>query len=97
MFLSHHTMKRILVLGGGFAGVECCLQLESYFKNNPDVEIVLVGEDNFVLFTPMLPQVASGTIETRHIVTPIRTLIKKTKFYEDKIKTIDPQQKIVLI
>jgi len=95
MFLSHHTMKRILVLGGGFAGVECCLQLESYFKNNPDVEIVLVGEDNFVLFTPMLPQVASGTIETRHIVTPIRTLIKKTKFYEDKIKTIDPQQKIV--
>ncbi|MBT4326945.1 MAG: FAD-dependent oxidoreductase, partial [Candidatus Nitrosopelagicus sp.] len=88
-------MTRILILGGGFAGTECCLQLESYFQNDSDVEIVLVSEDNFVLFTPMLPQVASGTIETRHIVTPIRTLIKKTKFYEDKIKTIDPQQKIV--
>tara|TARA_B100000029_G_scaffold43961_1_gene40647 strand:+ start:614 stop:2002 length:1389 start_codon:yes stop_codon:yes gene_type:complete len=89
------SMKRILVLGGGFAGVECCLKLESYFKNNPEIEITMVSEDNFILFTPMLPQVASGTIETRHIVTPIRTLIKKTKFYEDKIKTIDPQQKIV--
>ena len=61
------TMKRILILGGGFAGVECCLDLESYFKNNKDVEITLVSEDNFLLFTPMLPQVASGTIETRLI------------------------------
>ena len=74
-------VKRILILGGGFAGIECCLKLESYFQNNSEIEITLVSEDNFILFTPMLPQVASGTIETRHIVTPIRTLIKKTKFY----------------
>ena len=69
--------KRILVVGGGFAGVECILKLESYFWNNHNFEITLVSEDNFLLFTPMLPQVAAGTIETRHIVTPIRTLIKK--------------------
>ena len=56
-----------------------------------------VSEDNFLLFTPMLPQVASGTIETRHIVTPIRTLIKKTKFYEAKIKNIDPHGNIVTL
>ena len=80
--------KRILILGGGFAGVECTLKLESYFRNNPNIEITLVSEDNFLLFTPMLPQVASGTIETRHIVTPIRTLIKKTKFYEAKLSLI---------
>ena len=46
------SMKRILVLGGGFAGVECCLKLESYFKNNPEIEITMVSEDNFILFTP---------------------------------------------
>ena len=90
-------MKRILILGGGFAGIECCLKLESYFKNNSEIEITLVSEDNFILFTPMLPQVASGTIETRHIVTPIRTLIKKTKFYEGKIKYIDPHGKSVAL
>ena len=38
----------------------------------------------------MLPQVASGMIETRHIVFPIRTICKKTKFYEGRIKNIDP-------
>ena len=90
-------MKRILILGGGFAGVECCLDLESYFKNDKDVEITLVSEDNFLLFTPMLPQVASGTIETRHIVTAIRTLIDKTRFFEAKIKNIDPYGKTVTL
>ena len=89
--------KRILVVGGGFAGVECILKLESYFGNNHNFEITLVSEDNFLLFTPMLPQVAAGTIETRHIVTPIRTLIKETKFYEARIKNIDPHGKIVTL
>jgi NADH dehydrogenase len=69
--------KRILILGGGFAGVECMRKLESHFMNDNDIEIVLVSEDNFLLFTPMLPQVASGMIETRHVVIPIRTLCKK--------------------
>ena len=82
--------KRILILGGGFAGVGCMRNLESYFMHDDEIEIVLVSEDNFLLFTPMLPQVASGMIETRHIVIPIRTLCKKTKFYEAQIKNIDP-------
>jgi len=82
--------KKIVILGGGFAGVECTRQLESKFGNDPDIELVMVSEDNFLLFTPMLPQVASGMIETRHIVLPIRTICKKTKFYEGRIKNIDP-------
>jgi len=57
----------------------------------------MIGEDNFLLFTPMLPQVASGMIETRHIVFPIRTICKKTKFYEGRIKNIDPYGKLVTI
>ena len=89
--------KRILVLGGGFAGIECVRKLESYFSNERDVEITLVSGDNFFLFTPMLPQVASGTIETRHIVIPVRTLLKKTKFYEAEVKDIDPHGKTVTL
>ena len=86
-----------MILGGGFAGVECARQLESKFGNDPEIELVMVSEDNFLLFTPMLPQVASGMIETRHIVLPIRTICKKTKFYESRIKNIDPYGKIVTL
>jgi NADH dehydrogenase len=45
----------------------------------------------------MLPQVASGTIETRHIVIPIRTLLKRAKFYEAAVKDIDPYGKTVTL
>ena len=87
--------KKIVVLGGGYGGVECTRKLEEYFERNEDVEIVLINEENFLLFTPMLHQVAAGMLATRDIVMPIRTIIKKTKFYEGRIKNIDPYGKIV--
>ena len=89
--------RKIVVLGGGFAGVECTRNLEVLFADEAEIEIVMVSEDNFLLFTPMLPQVASGMIETRHIVMPIRTICKKTKFYEGRIKNIDPYGKLVTL
>lgn len=91
------THKRILVLGGGFAGIECTKKLESYFESDTQVELTLVSEDNFLLFTPMLPQVASGMIETRHIIIPIRTICKKAAFYEGRVKNIDPYGKRVTL
>jgi NADH dehydrogenase len=89
--------KKIVILGGGFAGVECARQLESHFGNDSQIELVLVSEDNFLLFTPMLPQVASGMIETRHIVMPIRAICHKTKFYEGRVKNVDPFGKLVIL
>ena len=89
--------KKILVLGGGFAGVECVRKLESYFPKEEEIQITMVSEDNFFLFTPMLPQVASGTIETRHIVIPVRTLLKRAKFYEAEVRNIDPYGKTVTL
>ena len=89
--------KKIVILGSGFAAVECARQLEAEFGKDPGIELVMIGEDNFLLFTPMLPQVASGMIETRHIVFPIRTICKKTRFYEGRIKNIDPYGKLVTI
>ena len=89
--------KRIIILGGGFAGVKCTRQLESHFRNDPDIEIVLINEDNFLLFTPLLPQVASGMIETRHVITSIRTITEKAKFYEGRVKNIDQHGKIVTL
>jgi NADH dehydrogenase len=87
--------KKIVILGGGYGGVECTRKLEEYFRNDDDVEIVLISEDNFLLFTPMLPQVAAGMLATRHIVMPIRTIINKTTFYEGRVKNIDPYGKVV--
>lgn len=82
--------KKIIILGGGFAGVECAKHLQKKLSRNSGIEIILVSEDNFLLFTPMLPQVASGTVQTRNIVIPIRTIIKRVTFYEGRVRDIDP-------
>ena len=89
--------KKIIILGGGFAGVQCAKKLESYFGKDSQIELVMVSEKNYMLFTPMLPQIASGMIEPRHIVSPIRNICKKTKFYEGKIKNIDPYGKLITL
>jgi len=72
-----------------------CQTIRIRVWNNSEIELVMISEDNFLLFTPMLPQVASGMIETRHIVLPIRTICQKTKFYEGRIKNIDPFGKLI--
>ena len=89
--------KRILVLGGGFAGVDCTRKLESYFQSNYEIEITLVSDDNFLLFTPMLPQVVAGTITPRHIVMSLRALCKKARIYESVVRDIDPIQQYVTL
>jgi NADH dehydrogenase len=69
--------QRILVLGGGFAGVETVRALEKRLGGRQDVEIWLVNQDNFMLFTPLLPEVCSGVLEPRHVVSPLRGMVKR--------------------
>jgi hypothetical protein len=57
--------KRILILGGGFGGVQVLREVQKEFQNDVSIDITLVSKDNFFLFTPMLPEVSSGMIETR--------------------------------
>jgi NADH:quinone reductase (non-electrogenic) len=90
-------LKRILILGGGFGGIEVLRQLQKAFQDDVSIDITLVSRDNFFLFTPMLPEVASGMIETRHILTPIRAFCKRAKFYEAIVESIDLNNKHVVI
>ncbi|MGA7369100.1 MAG: NAD(P)/FAD-dependent oxidoreductase [Nitrososphaeraceae archaeon] len=88
---------RILILGGGFAGIEVLNRLQRAFQDDVRVDITLISRDNFFLFTPMLPEVSSGSIETRHIVTPIRTFCKRARFIEADVESINLKHKRVTI
>src|SRR6185437_15311493 len=89
--------NHILILGGGFAGIGVLKKLQNEFYTNKNIEITLVDKDNFILFSPMLPEIVSGMIEKRHIVTPIRAFCKKAKFYEANVQNIDLENKKVEI
>src|SRR5215510_8362515 len=60
-----HGPQRIVILGGGFAGVHAALRLEKTLARDPDIEIVLVSRENFLLFTPMLHEVVTGELAPR--------------------------------
>ena len=95
---SSHANKHLVILGSGFGGIEVLKDVQQKFKNDKNVDITLVSRDNFLLFTPMLPEVTSGMIETRHIVTPVRLFCKeKAKFCEANVKSIDLDKKEVII
>ena len=86
----------IIILGSGFAAIEVLKKLQKKYKNNSNVDIKIISRDNFLLFTPMLPEVFSGMIEPRHIVTPVRSFSnKKGKFYQrDMFKILILKRKL---
>lgn len=94
---NNNNKRHILILGGGFAGVEVLKNLQKKYNDDNKTEITLVSQNNFLLFTPMLPEIVSGTIESRHIVTPIRSFCKSAKFYEAEVKAVELDKKQVVI
>lgn len=89
------TRPRVLILGGGFAGVYAALELEKRLGSRNDFEIVLVSKENYFVFQPILPEVISGTIGLTDVVSPLRRLLKKTEIQVRQIESIDLERKVV--
>ena len=88
-------VKRILILGGGFAGMKTAESLEHEFQHDRSVGIILISETNSLLFTPMLAEVAGSSLEPSHISTPLRSSLPRTNFIRATVETIDLEKRIV--
>jgi NADH dehydrogenase len=86
---------RIVIIGGGFAGTAIALRLERTFRRERSVEITLIDSENYFTFTPLLPEVPSGSIQPKHIVFPLRALLKRTVVRQAEVKAIDIEQRTV--
>ena len=89
--------KRIVILGGGFGGVYAAMQLEKLLARDPAIEICLVSQDNFFLFTPMLHEVAASDLDITNIVNPLRKLLSKAEVLVGDVNQIDLPNKRVSI
>lgn len=88
---------RVLVLGGGFGGVYAALHLERQFGADAAVDITLVSRDNFFLYTPMLHEVASCDVDITHIVSPLRTLLRRTDVFVGDVEAVDLERRVVRV
>jgi NADH:ubiquinone reductase (H+-translocating) len=83
----------VLILGGGFAGVYTAAALEGLLGD--DVGVTLINRDNFFLVTPLLFEAASGVLEPRHAVMPIRRMFRSVGFMQGMVRSIDLPRAVV--
>ncbi|MGH2442897.1 MAG: NAD(P)/FAD-dependent oxidoreductase [Chloroflexota bacterium] len=89
--------KTVVVLGAGFAGVAVFQELRRLFTAE-ECEIVVIDENNFSLYTPMLTEAAGGEVDAADIVAPIRALTGVDVRYEQaKVQAIDVEHGLVTV
>lgn len=81
----------VIIAGGGFAGMAVARRLEDRAR------VTVVSDQNFQLFTPMLAEVASGDLDPRHIITPIRQLAPQARVVSGEVESIDPWSRTVKV
>lgn len=80
-------MKRVLIVGGGFAGMYAAMEMKRLADAGH--RITLVSAENFMQYQPFLPEVASGTIDPRAVVVPLRSVLKHVNVVVGEVTTID--------
>jgi NADH:ubiquinone reductase (H+-translocating) len=91
--LTNMNKIKIVIAGGGFAGLAAATYLDKRLAAQPDVEVVLINRENFILFTPMLHEVASGDLNPTDIVNPLRRILRHVKIVQADLKAIDPSER----
>jgi NADH dehydrogenase len=88
---------RIVILGGGFGGVSAAHRLGDLFSRNRNIDVTLVSKSNYLLFTPMLAEVASSGLEPQHISAAVRAALPRARFRRAEIEQIDTTARVVRI
>ena len=84
----------VVIAGGGFAGAAAARELEKLMPKQ-SARLILVNDVNFLLYTPFLPEAAAGTLEPRHVVTPLRDMLRRTNLRLGAVTAHDPQARTV--
>src|SRR6201992_2470750 len=84
----------VVIAGGGFGGLAAARELEKVMPKQ-SARLMLVNETNFSTYSPFLPEAAAGTLEPRHVVTPLRDILKRTYIRLGEITGHDPAAKTV--
>src|SRR5262249_42495630 len=88
---------RIVILGGGFAGVATAKELQRLTKGDESIVVHLVNDENYFVFQPLLAEVVSCSIEPVHILNPIRQLCPRVQFHCGIVAHLDPDARTVTV
>ncbi|HEX3360261.1 MAG TPA: NAD(P)/FAD-dependent oxidoreductase [Solirubrobacterales bacterium] len=84
----------IVIAGGGFGGLAAARELEKVMPKQ-SARLMLINETNYATYSPFLPEAAAGTLEPRHVVTPLREILRRTYLRLGQIAGHDPEAKTI--
>jgi NADH:ubiquinone reductase (H+-translocating) len=87
--MSFMKKTKIVIAGGGFAGLYAAKYLDKHLARRPDVEVTLIARENYILFTPMLHEVAAGDLAPADIVNPLRRILRHVNVVEADVQDVD--------
>ena len=86
----------VVIAGGGFAGMSAARELERLLPHQ-SARLSLVNDVNFMLYTPFLPEAAAGMLEPRHVVTPLRDILRRTYLRLGAVTAHDPEARTLTL
>jgi NADH:ubiquinone reductase (H+-translocating) len=86
----------VVIAGGGFAGMSAARELERLLPRQ-SARLSLVNDVNFMLYTPFLPEAAAGMLEPRHVVTPLRDILRRTYLRLGAVTAHDPEARTLTL
>src|SRR5207302_11242174 len=86
----------VVIAGGGFGGAYAARRLERILPPQ-SARVTLVTDVNYLLYTPLLPGAAAGTLEPRHVVIPLREELSRTQVMLGRLTGADPAQRTVRV
>lgn len=89
-------MRRILIVGGGYAGFYAARTLERRLSRK-EAELMMIDPRPYMTYQPFLPEVAAGSIEPRHAAVSQRRHLKRTRLIAGRVTAVDHEHKIVTV
>jgi NADH dehydrogenase len=88
--IGQHTVRDVVIAGGGFGGYYCAKRLERLAPH--DVRVTLINDVNYLLYAPLLPGAAASTLDPRHVVVPLREHLRRTELRMGWVLGGDPDR-----
>jgi NADH:ubiquinone reductase (H+-translocating) len=86
--MTKSAVPRILVVGGGYVGMYTALRLQRRLRRDEAV-ITIVDPQSYMTYQPFLPESAAGNLEPRHLVVPLRKVLKRCEILNGRITSVD--------
>ncbi|MGW4589378.1 NAD(P)/FAD-dependent oxidoreductase [Amycolatopsis thermoflava] len=89
-------MRRILIVGGGYAGFYTAWKLEKKLRRG-EAEVTLVDPRPYLTYQPFLPEVVAGSVEARHAAVSLRRHLRRTRIVAGMVTAIDHGHRVVTV